>query len=241
MLLASTNTYSGATTVQRGTTLRFQRGGTGGSSFGTTSGIGVYGTITAESSGSNHGTFFNSAGAVIPVTLYGGSKIYFDNAAITTANAQVDRWDDNTPMAWNQLDLEMKSRDVAAADVTTETVGDVTFTGGNILRLSRGDTNAGNVTRFVVESLTRVNGGTIEITRSSALGGADQFVVTNDAPSPWLRHDDALDRQPLRQEPRHLLGPQWVRQRRLQSQRPRWTTRLPGTDSGQYGCEDADH
>ncbi len=182
--LAQANSYSGPTTVNRGSVLKIQRGGAAGASLGATSLLTVHSTAAVHAETAS-GTFFDSSGNPLNVDLRGAAVLKFYNNAITTAGADVNRWNDSTPMTWNQLDIEMQSRNVGAADVTTETVGDVTFTGGNIVRLTRGNTNAGNVTRLVVNSLTRQNQGTIEFTRSSALGGVDRFVIATGAPAPY--------------------------------------------------------
>lgn len=186
VLLNSTNlnTYTGVTTVNRGSTLRFRRGGATGSSLGTTSAIDLFGTITAESSGTNHGTFFNSSGAVIPVNIFGGSKIFFDNSGLTSGG-DIDRWDNDTDMAWSHIDLEHRSRNIATS-TSIEQVGDVTFTGGNIVRMSQGNSNTANISQLTLASLTRSNGGTIELVPPSTtgLGAQGRLVVTTGAPTP---------------------------------------------------------
>lgn len=190
VLITNTQSFTGETVVNRASALRIRRGGTSGSSLGTTSGIDLFGTLTAESSGTSHGTVFNSAGAVIPVNIFGGSRIYIDNNGVTTAGSNIDRWDNATGMSLNQTDLELRSRNVApvspATDITLEQIGAVTFSGGNIVRLTNGNAAAGNIAQFTFDSLTQVDGGTIELVPSSAsgLGGAGRLVMNTDAPTP---------------------------------------------------------
>jgi autotransporter-associated beta strand protein len=180
VLLTGDNDYSGGTIVNRSSTLRFQ-----GNSLGSGP-ITIAGTATAESAGANgpHGTFIGAG----PVTMVGGGSIRFVNDAITAGTTPTpDRWGDSTPLGMVASTVEMRSRNIGASD-TIESIGPVTFAGGNTINLQRLQAVTGHNVQLTVDSLTRVGQGAIELARSTGTGagyGAGQkLIVTNGAPTP---------------------------------------------------------
>ncbi|MGV3660650.1 MAG: autotransporter-associated beta strand repeat-containing protein [Prosthecobacter sp.] len=159
LYLQDQNTYTGETTVSRGSVLR-----TPIASTSTTAGpfgvpgdtaIHVYGTLQAESSGS----FRSSTGlgnAYTNINLHPGSSLVFlDNSAANPGNG--NRWDDSTPISLDGARLVLDA--VNNGDLSAETVGDITFDRG--------------------ARITTVNQGTSEIlltansiTRAAASAGA---------------------------------------------------------------------
>jgi autotransporter-associated beta strand protein len=129
VVLMTSNNYTGATTVNRGSTLEF-RGGLATSSFTS------YGVLSAAGLG---GTFLNSAGTAnrVAVTLMPTAELRFDNSSgllpNTAAFAQ-GRWADAAAinLSTNALRL-IGNRDVEVL----ENVGDVTYAGGSQIFVQR--------------------------------------------------------------------------------------------------------
>ncbi len=130
VVLLTANNYTGATTVNRGSTLDF-RGAMATSSFAT------WGTLTAAGLG---GTFLDTTTGNTnraAVTLRPASELRFDNASgllpNNGANAQ-GRWADNAAIMLNTSVLRLiGNRDVEV----TETVGDLTVRGGSQVFVQR--------------------------------------------------------------------------------------------------------
>lgn len=131
VVMLDQNTYTGQTTVSRGSTLRFQSisTATAGPLGGLTGGfsaapIHVYGTLQVES----NGTFRDVGGtgnAYSNINLHPGSSlVLLDNNATTNAN----RWNDTTGI---NLDGARFTLDAANnVDLSAETVGAITFDRG---------------------------------------------------------------------------------------------------------------
>lgn len=127
--LQDQNTYTGQTTVSRGSSLRTPIAATATAGpFGEPGAtpIHVYGTLQAESNGS----FRNSTGtanAYTNIILHPGSSLVFlDNNASITGNG--NRWDDNTAIKLDGARLVLDA--VNNGDLSAETVGDITFDRG---------------------------------------------------------------------------------------------------------------
>lgn len=113
VLLTGPNNYTGTTTINRASVLRFQ------TSLPAT-GVTSFGTATAEGAA---GTFINGA-ANIPLTLNGGGSIRFDSSALTTA-VDTDRWLDTAPVPLYNGTLQLDARNNTST--TNETVGNSTL------------------------------------------------------------------------------------------------------------------
>jgi autotransporter-associated beta strand protein len=121
VVLMTNNNYTGATTVNRLSTLEF-RGSL------TTSSFDNWGTLTAGGLG---GTFMDAAGTapLAPVTLRNTSEVRFDNSTGLLATTKLEgyggqgRWDDDTAVVLDNSTIRLiGNRDIEV----TETVGDVT-------------------------------------------------------------------------------------------------------------------
>jgi autotransporter-associated beta strand protein len=181
VLLTGASSHTGGTTINRGSTLRFQSTSLG------TGPVTIAGTATAESAGDAgpHGTFIGAG----PITILGGSAVRFANDAITTAATPTpDRWGDTTPLNLIASSAEMRSRNIAAASDTVESVGAVTVAGGSTISLQRLQAITGHTVQLTVDSLARVGQGTLELARSTGTGAGygvgQKLIVTNGAPTP---------------------------------------------------------
>ncbi|MGL6076292.1 MAG: beta strand repeat-containing protein [Fimbriiglobus sp.] len=171
-LFSASNNYSGGTTVNRGSTIRLQVGGTN-AALGTGV-IDNFGTLTAE--GAN-GTFFRDATNMYTINSYGGSTIRLDNSSLTTA-VDINRWDNSTAIALKNSGLELTNRNNNTN--TTEQVGPISFSGGSTIFVNRVNNVATAEIQLTGTSLTRVGQGTLEVQRAgnSGFGGTTKYVFS---------------------------------------------------------------
>jgi autotransporter-associated beta strand protein len=183
VVLMGNQNYTGATTVNRTSTLDFR--GTL-----TTSGIENYGTVNVAGEA---GTFINPlTGNNIPVTLRPGGTIRFDNttAGVLPVTATQGRWKDSVGLALTDNVVRLQGN--AAVEVT-ETVGGIdAVSGGNRLEVVRAV--PGRVTELRTPSITRSGTGTLQfVNTGSQLGSDERVIVTGTAPTvtngmvaPWM-------------------------------------------------------
>jgi autotransporter-associated beta strand protein len=183
VVLMGNQNYTGATTVNRSSTLDFR--GTL-----TTSGIENYGTVNVAGEA---GTFINPlTGNNIPVTLRPGGTIRFDNttAGVLPVTATEGRWKDNASLALTDNVVRLQGN--AAVEVT-ETVGGIdAVSGANRLEVVRAV--PGRVTELRTPSITRSGNGTLQfVNTGSQLGSDERVIVTGTAPTvtngmvaPWM-------------------------------------------------------
>ena len=186
VVMLDQNTYTGQTTVSRGSTLRFQTTSTatagplGGLTAGTSSApIHVYGTLQVEA----NGTFRDAAGtanAYTNINLHPGSSlVLLDNNATTNAN----RWNDTTGI---NLDGARFTLDAANnVDLSAETVGAITFDrGARIQTVNQGTSEilltAASITRAAAGPGAGTGRGTMVFT-PGASGNLGLSSVTNNA------------------------------------------------------------
>jgi autotransporter-associated beta strand protein len=179
VVLLNSNTYTGGTLVNRGSTLVI---GTGGASTPLgTGGVNVYGTLTAA--GAN-GSFADATGTVNTnaITLQPGSILRFDSTngfqGLAAGNNN-NRWGDTAAIGLNGSTLELIGQNVATS-ATAEVVGAVSFDKGSVISVRRG--NATNTATLTVAGLTRTGRGTLTLVTSTtgtlgtAAAGAEQVV-----------------------------------------------------------------
>jgi autotransporter-associated beta strand protein len=183
LVLLQNQNYTGATTVNRGSTLDFR--GTL-----TTSGIETYGVLNVAGEA---GTFINpNTSANIPVTLRPGSTLRFDNttAGVLPVAATQGRWEDS--VGFSLTDNVIRLQGNAAVEVV-ETVGAIdVVNGGNRLEVVRGVIGRG--TELRTPAITRSGTGTLQfIHNGSQLGSDERVIVTGTAPTvtngmvaPWM-------------------------------------------------------
>ncbi len=178
VLLVSTNAFRGGTTVNRGSTLRIQDSNSIG-----TGPVELFGALAAELEAS----FANGDGSanVFTPQLRGGSTLHFNNSGLTDT-IDVNRWADAAPVALLNGTLQITSRNENTS-ITSETVGNVSFSGGNIIQLNRQNAVTGNTVLLNVAGLTRVANGTVELGRSgggtgSGFGAGSRLLVTGTQP-----------------------------------------------------------
>jgi autotransporter-associated beta strand protein len=183
VVLMGNQNYTGATTVNRSSTLDFR--GTL-----TTSGIENYGTVNVAGEA---GTFINPlTGNNIPVTLRPGGTIRFDNttAGVLPVTATEGRWKDNASLALTDNVVRLQGN--AAVEVT-ETVGGIdAVSGANRLEVVRAVPGRG--TELRTPSITRSGNGTLQfVNTGSQLGSDERVIVTGTAPTvtngmvaPWM-------------------------------------------------------
>jgi autotransporter-associated beta strand protein len=178
VLLVSTNDFRGGTTVNRGSTLRIQDSNSIGAGP-----VELFGTLAAEL----ETTFANADGSanVFTPQLRGGSTLHFNNGGLTDT-VDVNRWADAAPIALLNGTLQITSRNENTS-ITSETVGDVSFSGGSIIQLNRQNAVTGNTVLLNVAGLTRIANGTVELGRSgggtgSGFGAGSRLLVTGTPP-----------------------------------------------------------
>ncbi len=170
-ILTGANDYTGGTAVNRGATLRIQNASLGSGA------ISVFGNLTAEGAS---GTLI-SGGTQLAVALFGGSTLRFDSSALTTAT-DTDRWDDNAAIGLNNSTLQLDARNNNST--TNETVGAISYTGGNTISLQRNNIGVAQIVQLQTPSITRVNGGTLEVTRAGSSGfGSTVKLLAGTAPT----------------------------------------------------------
>ncbi len=186
VLLQDQNSYTGSTTVVRGSTLRFDQGSTpsaGPLGVPGSSAIHAYGVLRAE--GTN-GTFVdstNSANAYTNLTLHPGSELRLQDT--NASGAAADRWHDSAPIALNGSLLTLQTANSAV--VATETVGAISFALGSRLQAATQSTAQLTLT---TPAITRVDRGTMMLIPGAAnrLGTApgnnsERILVSGTAPS----------------------------------------------------------
>ncbi len=164
--LQDQNTYTGQTTVSRGSVLRTPIASTSvdAGPFGVPGAtpIHIYGTLQAESNGS----FRSSTGvgnAYTNINLHPGSSLIFlDNNAASPGNG--NRWDDNAPISLDGARLVLDA--VNNGDLSAETVGDITFDrGARITTVNQGTSEilltANSITRATASAGAGTGRGTV--------------------------------------------------------------------------------
>lgn len=164
VLLQDQNTYTGSTTVVRGSTLRFDQASTASAGpLGApgASAIHAYGLLRAE--GTN-GTFVdatNTANAYSNLTLHPGAELRFQDT--NSSGAAANRWFDTAPIGLNGSLLTLQTP--ASAVVGTETVGAISFALGS--RIQAVTQSTAQIT-LTAASLTRSGRGTLMFVPSAA-------------------------------------------------------------------------
>ncbi len=198
--ISSSNSYTGGTLINPGTTLQISVGGTN-TPLGTGA-VETYGTIFAT--GVNGG--FAQAGGnsannnISQLITHAGSQLILDNTgAPGTQNS--NRWGNSTPIVLNGSTLTyQKSGNNATLVATREVAGTVSFSGGSQLSLLGNTANASVVSNSVftltVPDLVRIGNGTLEFNASGIAGligstNTAQFIVTNSA-SPTLSINNGI-------------------------------------------------
>lgn len=183
VVLMGNQNYTGATTVNRSSTLDFR--GTL-----TTSAIENFGTINVSGEG---GTFINpNTGDNIPLVMRPGATLRFDNttAGVLPVTATEGRWKDNAILDLTNNVLRLQGN--AAVEVV-ETVGEIdSISGANRLEVVRGV--AGRGTELRTPAINRTGTGTLQfVNNGSQLGSDERVIVTGTAPSvvngmvaPWM-------------------------------------------------------
>ena len=190
VLLQDQNTYTGSTTVVRGSSLRFDQansltaGSLGALTAGTSAAaIHTYGVLRVEGTA---GTFLNAGGtanAYTNITLHPGSELRFQDIGI--ASGTTNRWDDATPIALNGSLLTLQTPNAVVTGA--ETVGAITFDRGS--RIQPVTQSTAQIT-LNAASLTRLNKGTMMLIPSSTgrLGlapaaNSERILVSGSAPT----------------------------------------------------------
>ena len=174
-IVTNSNNYTGGTTVNRGSTLTSAVAGAVG-----TGAISVFGTFNVQGALTltNDGLTNVNATAV-----FGGSTLNLDNGALGTG---INKWGDNTALSLNNTTFNVNSANNALT--TTENIGDLNISGGNVININRGSAVVGNLMRLEVDNIVRAAGATLELVRASGTGagwGVGQILnVTGTAPTP---------------------------------------------------------
>lgn len=186
VLLQDQNTYTGSTTIVRGSSLRFEK-----KSTPTTGPLGApgvapvhaYGVLRAQGASGSFVNFTNSANAYTNVTLHPGSELRFQDTNATGPAA--DRWHDSAPIALNGSLLTLQTP--SSAVVGTETVGAISFALGS--RIQAVTQSTAQVT-LTTPSVTRTGTGTLMLIPSAVgrLGiapaaNSERIVVSGTAPT----------------------------------------------------------
>ncbi|MGB8170116.1 MAG: autotransporter-associated beta strand repeat-containing protein, partial [Chthoniobacteraceae bacterium] len=180
------NTYTGATTVTRGSSLRFDQAPTSSSGpFGVPSSAVVHNYGVLRTEGTN-GTFVdatNSGSAYTSLFLHPGSELRFQDTNATGAAA--DRWHDGTAIALAGSLLTLQTAN--AAIVGTESVGGISFILGS--RIQAVTQSTAQIT-LTTPSISRLGNGTMMFIPSAVnrLGiaptaNSERIIVSGNAPS----------------------------------------------------------
>lgn len=173
VVLLQNQDFTGATTINRNSTLDFR--GTL-----TTSGIETYGVLNVSGEA---GTFINpNTSTNIPVTLRPGSSLRFDNttAGVLPVTATQGRWADATMLDMSNSILRLQGN--PAVEVV-ETVGDINSnTGTNQIQVVRGVIGRGTELRTPAINLN--GSSTVQfIHNGSQLGSDERVIITGAAPT----------------------------------------------------------
>lgn len=171
--IAGTNNYSGGETViHRGMVARLFSANNGTHSGLSNSAVDVFGVLSLSGSS----TLANGSGNTNAVTFHPGSALFFDNnggaangtGAFAAANVS-NRWDDSTPITLNSAAINY----IGATDaLSTETVGDVTFSGGSRIRSARSGTTGTTVLTLGNLNAASGPGHTLQL-QANSLGGTN--------------------------------------------------------------------
>jgi autotransporter-associated beta strand protein len=169
--VAGTNDYSGGETViHRGMVVRLFTNNNGTRSGLSNSAVDVFGVLSLSGGASlDNGV----GGNVNAVTFHPGSALFLDsvNGAATGFGAanNANRWNDTTPIALNSAGINFLGANNA---LTTETVGDVTFSGGSRIRSGRGGTTGTTTLTLANLASAAGKGHTLQL-QGVALGGTN--------------------------------------------------------------------
>ncbi|MBX7209625.1 MAG: autotransporter-associated beta strand repeat-containing protein [Verrucomicrobiaceae bacterium] len=192
VLLQDQNTYTGSTTIVRGSSLRFDQANTlTAGSLGALTGatgtsaaaIHTYGILRVEGTNGSFVDSTNSANAYTNITLHPGSELRLQD--VNTTGAAANRWHDSAAIGLNGSLLTLQT---ANAVVTgAETVGAISFDRGS--RIQPLTQSTAQLT-LNTPSLTRVGSGTMVFLPSAAgrLGlapgaNSERVIVTGTAPT----------------------------------------------------------
>lgn len=191
-LFQDQNTYTGSTTIVRGSGLRFDQansltaGGLGalsGADGTSTAAIHNYGTLRVEGTNGTFANTGNTGNAYTNITLHPGSELRLQD--INTTGAAANRWNDTVPIALNGSLLTLQTAN--AAVTASETVGAITFERGS--RIQSVTQSTAQMT-LNTPSISRVGTGTMMIIPSAAnrLGlapaaNSERIIVTGTAPT----------------------------------------------------------
>ncbi|MDB6120930.1 MAG: Autotransporter-associated beta strand repeat protein, partial [Verrucomicrobiaceae bacterium] len=166
VFLNQTNSYTGGTTVGRGSEVRFNSGGLN-TPLGTGQ-VDVFGLLRAENA---NGSFKNNT-----ILLHPGATLRFENSA-----ANNDRWTDSLAIPLNGATLLSVGLNNAAS---TETIGGLSFAAGSRVQFASAGTGraefvvggAGTVSRVGNGTLVFVDGGTGRL-GTGAVNNGENFTV----------------------------------------------------------------
>lgn len=189
-LFQDQNTYTGSTTIVRGSGLRFDQANTltAGSLGGLTAGTSAaaihnYGTLRVEGTNGSFVDSTNTANAYTNITLHPGSELRLQD--INATGAAANRWHDSAPIALNGSLLTLQTAN--AVVTASETVGAITFDRGS--RIQSVTQSTAQMT-LNTPSIARVNKGTMMIIPSAVnrLGiapaaNSERIIVTGTAPT----------------------------------------------------------
>lgn len=186
VLFQDQNTYTGSTTVVRGSTLRFDQASTasaGPLGVPGASAIHAYGVLRAEGTSGTFADATNSANAYTNLTLHPGAELRLQDSN-ASGNAS-NRWHDAAPIALNGSLLTVQTANSAV--VATETVGDISFALGSRIQAVTQSTAQLTLT---TSALNRVGRGTMMFFAGGAtrLGAApaansERVLVSGAAPA----------------------------------------------------------
>ncbi|HEY5313241.1 MAG TPA: autotransporter-associated beta strand repeat-containing protein, partial [Pirellulales bacterium] len=188
VVLADSNLYSGGTTINRGSTLTIETGGSGVTPLGSGT-VEIFGTLQASGPfGSFIGSTPNTANNAF-ILRPGGSIVLNNNAAVGT-NLN-NRFGSATPLNLNGGTFSLLGGTVVSgttATNTTDAIGTLTLGKGGTINVARSAAVSGNTAALTISNLAaRPAGATLMITTSAAnsLGAStnyDQVTVSAGLP-----------------------------------------------------------
>ncbi|MEQ1859582.1 MAG: autotransporter-associated beta strand repeat-containing protein [Chthoniobacteraceae bacterium] len=187
VLLQDQNTYTGTTTVVRGSSMRFDQNSTstaGPLGAPGASAIHTYGILRAEGANGSFVDAGNTASAYTNLVLHPGSELRFQDT--NASGAASDRWHDGTPIELNGSLLTLQTPNTAGV-VGSESVGPVSFERGS--RIQAVTQNTAEIT-LTTPGVTRTDKGTLTFVPSAVnrLGiapaaNSERVVVSGAAPT----------------------------------------------------------
>jgi autotransporter-associated beta strand protein len=165
----------GPVTVNRGVTLAIE-----GTGLTTPLGSGVVTALggTVQTDATTDAKFGNT-----DFRLFGGSTLFLDNSAVTTANTD-RRLANTTNIDLTSSTLRLRG-DGGAATVSSQTVATIDYSGGSTLSIDTDGTTAARLTTLTAGSLNRLDRGTLNIRNiqngASTFGtaaGTQKLIVT---------------------------------------------------------------